>query len=504
MRFRIVSLIAPALALLVSGVGPAANAENQPQGAEAPTLEQRLRVFSIDERLLRGMAPQQAGDVAVLVREKGVRRMIGLGTEQELAEDVRQAALAAGLEMKYQPILRTDTAEGEPRRVDRDRLSSLVEELRAPGTGVTYLFSPMGWNLVGVLDFAYGLKAKSLTYADAWMAVLDRGFEAAKNPGFVEDMKLLASGLDRLPEPTIMPLDEKELLGRGKRITIPGSIRLHVKQFGEGPAVYLLHGGPGESHLVMRPYLDALSEGHTLVYFDQRGCGYSDKPQFREAYGIDRLVEDLEHLRNALGHDKISLLAQSSGGAVAVRYALAHRDRVEKLIIVSSWASAEEFRSVAMIAPRLIGAEDEKALREIIETLTAQHRGYNDEELSTMQKLVYPSQFFGRLTPEFRTDWARRCRLSALTFDALRGEYMGGPGQQNEMDLRPQLKSLEGIPTLVVCGEFDVVTPPQIMRTFAEGIPGARFEIIENSGHYPFAEQNAAFIERVRGFLAEK
>jgi pimeloyl-ACP methyl ester carboxylesterase len=134
--------------------------------------------------------------------------------------------------------------------------------------------------------------------------------------------------------------------------------------------------------------------------------------------------------------------------------------------------------------------------------LQSQRRDPNDDELGTLQKYVYPAQFFGQLSPEFREDWGRRSRISSMACQALMGEYMGGPQVPNRLDLRPKLPELKGVPTLIIAGEFDVVTPVQVVKTYADGIPGARFEIIENCGHYPYVEQHEQYIKLVKDFLS--
>jgi len=487
--------LAAAVAVLCVVVVP--TRAEEPPAKPAPTWDQRLGIFPINDHVVRGALPE-ATDCAKLAQEKGVKRIISLLPENEVPADVKQAADAAGIKYEFHPI--AEGGEGADRHTDRAEVAAVVDELRSAGGGTTYLHCKSGRNLNAVVDFAYQVKVDDKPYVEALLEVFKRGMQAPQNPGLVQDLKLIASGLDALPVVPVMPLSDSELLGRGKRVNA-GGVRLHVKSMGEGPAVYVLHGGPGESHIMFRPYLDALAKDHTLVYYDQRGCGYSERPPFREAYTIERNVADLDALREALGHDKITLLGQSTGGALAVSYALAHPEHVDKLVIVSSWASAEEFTRTQNVANGMLTADDIAKLRELSMPLAAQRRDPNDDELSAMQEVVYPTQFFGALTPEFKKDWSRRARVSSLVAQAMNMQYMGPPGAPGRLDLRPRLGELKGIPTLVIAGQFDVVAPVETVRTYAQGIPDARFEIIPNAGHYVFVEQNAKFLEAVQPFL---
>jgi proline iminopeptidase len=487
-------------ALLVGGLlagALCAPARGQEATSAPQTLAARLRVHPIIQNVVRGAQPDPS-DYAILRNQHGVTRAIALLTQDAVGDAARKAAADAGIEYVFMPI----TAAGDDQRIDRSAVREVVDLLKTSAGGVTYIHDDNGKDRTGVVEFAYRVLVGQANYAAAMHAVLKRGFNASRLTGYQEDMKLLASGLDALPELQIMPISDVDLFGRGRRVALQG-VRLNVKTMGEGPPVYVLHGGPGESHITLRPYLDGLAERNTLVYFDQRGCGYSTRPQFREAYAIDRLVEDLEQLRQELGHEKISLLAQSSGGAIAVRYALAHRAHVDKLVIVTSWASAEEIQPSEILGLLLMAQEDQEALNKVLMRLRKQGRDFNDEELSEMQKLFYPSQFFGRMTAEFRNDWSRRARLSAMVYNAMSGEYFVKQGQEHKFDLRGDLPQLQGTPTLVIAGKYDIVTPPPVVKTFANRIPGARFEVLDRSGHYPFVEENKRFIRLVREFLAE-
>ena len=69
-------------------------------------------------------------------------------------------------------------------------------------------------------------------------------------------------------------------------------------------------------------------------------------------------------------------------------------------------------------------------------------------------------------------------------------------------DVREQLAELAGLPTLVIAGKFDVITSPSMMKTIADGIAGARLEVFDRSGHFPFVEEHDKFIEMVSAFLS--
>src|SRR5258708_9900500 len=133
-------------------------------------------------------------------------------------------------------------------------------------------------------------------------------------------------------------------------------VHLYTRRVGDGPAVIVLHGGPGAHHDYLVPQSERLALGRTLLYYDERGGGRS--PVSRETpVGWREHVADLEALRQRWGLERVTLLGYSWGGLLAVLYALTHPDRVARLALVSAapltaaWRDEFERRLAAPIAP---------------------------------------------------------------------------------------------------------------------------------------------------------
>ncbi len=120
-------------------------------------------------------------------------------------------------------------------------------------------------------------------------------------------------------------------------------VKLAAHISGDGPPLYVLHGGPANDHHGFGEYLDPIAGYRSLHLLDQRGCGDSeDAPP--ESYTVRRLGEDVEDTRVGLGHDRIEILGSSYGGIIGLTYALRWPERVGRLLLVSSpirgWVSA--------------------------------------------------------------------------------------------------------------------------------------------------------------------
>jgi pimeloyl-ACP methyl ester carboxylesterase len=129
--------------------------------------------------------------------------------------------------------------------------------------------------------------------------------------------------------------------------TAPDGVRLAYTVHGRGPpivrtATWLTHLEYDWASPVWRHWLDALTDGHTLVRYDERGCGLSD----REIgdLSVDTWVTDLETVVDATGIDRFALLGISQAAAISLVYAARHPERVTHLILYGGYARGRRRR----------------------------------------------------------------------------------------------------------------------------------------------------------------
>ena len=145
----------------------------------------------------------------------------------------------------------------------------------------------------------------------------------------------------------------------GSRFVTSDGVSLWYELRGSGPPLYVCHGGPGSTYSYLVAALRPLEREYTLVYHDYRGSGRSGRASAR-TYTFARLAEDLEELRQQLGHRRVALLAHSLGGFVALRYATRYPRPVERLALVSV-APCASARTLFWPTMRALGPE--RALR---------------------------------------------------------------------------------------------------------------------------------------------
>ena len=242
------------------------------------------------------------------------------------------------------------------------------------------------------------------------------------------------------------------------------------------PAVILLHGLGGDA-TNWAATVPALSGKYHVYVPDQVGFGKSDKPITN--YRVAMLVEFLDVFCKKLGVQKASLVGNSLGGWTAAAFAIAHPEKVDKLVLVDAagytakrWGGPELTKE-ALAALNPSTTEDFKRLFSLILYNKAM---LNDQFAETA------------LTNKFKR--GDGYTINSFIESILRGEDF----------LDDKAKAIKA-PTLVLWGKDDGLTPLGIGRAFAEDIQGSQLVVIDNCGHVPQIEKPAEFNAALLKFL---
>lgn len=247
-----------------------------------------------------------------------------------------------------------------------------------------------------------------------------------------------------------------------------GDMRVSIT--GRGPTVVFCHGFTTTGKF-WGEQIGAFSRDHRLVVPDLPGHGDSWSPVNRH-YTIDAFVDDLAKVFDALKIEDAVLVGLSMGGTVAQRFTLKHRHRLRGLVLVGA-------------TPHGLGPDVNV-----------------DNVLAAIDRLgvVAASQAvidrsFGSAASEALVSFARQEVAKTPEFVAREAIV-----SLNEADSRAHLPKLD-LPTLVICGEEDAITPPAESRALATGIPRAELELIAKAAHFPMLEQPVRFNSILRAFL---
>lgn len=284
-------------------------------------------------------------------------------------------------------------------------------------------------------------------------------------------------------------LPPEQLAGADSRFIEAGGVRLHVLAAGEGsPAVVLLHGFLA-STFSWREVFDPLAARGLTLAFDRPAFGLSERPMPEDwggvnPYGAEAQIHQTLALLDSFGVEHAALIGNSAGGALALRLALDHPERVAGLVLVDA-AVYEGGGPSAWVRPLLHTPQARRlgpwALRGV--------RGWGLD----FARAAWHDP--GRLTAEVWEGYL--LPLQTENWDRALWEYtLAGRGP----DLSGRLGEL-AVPTLVLSGDDDRIVPPELSRRLAQEIPGARLSVLPACGHAPQEECPEAFLAAVLPFL---
>ena len=123
----------------------------------------------------------------------------------------------------------------------------------------------------------------------------------------------------------------------GKTVEVNG-VKLWYRMAGEGPMLVMQAPGWGIQASLYENTMKALEEDFTVLYYDTRGVGRSQKFESPEEINVGNMVEDLEALRKELNLPKFVLMGHSDGSYIALNYALKYQEHLSHLILVGGMA----------------------------------------------------------------------------------------------------------------------------------------------------------------------
>jgi proline iminopeptidase len=268
-----------------------------------------------------------------------------------------------------------------------------------------------------------------------------------------------------------------------------GDCKLYCEQEGQGTPLVLLHGGPGSTHGDFHPWLSQAKDFARVIYYDQRGCGLSDY-QPGKGYSVDQAVDDLDHLRQALGIDQWVVLGHSYGGLLAQCYVLKYPQNVKGLILLCA-STGLHGEGLPSRQYEFISAEERQKMAQIRKT----------SGLSTAQ-LIYNNFLNG--------DWKRQSYCKPTREQIAQIALYGWVQDKNFNSIMSQSANavnLEGafaqcpIPTLQLEGKWDMSWNTDKPERLHQNHPRARLVLFEASAHSPFEDEPDQFFRILKDYL---
>jgi len=266
------------------------------------------------------------------------------------------------------------------------------------------------------------------------------------------------------------------------------------------PPVVILHGGPGAAHDYTDAFKLLANGGRAVVQYDQLGCGRSTHLPGKPAtfWTVEMFLAEFSNLVKQLGiASAYHVVGQSWGGMLGAEHGVTRPKGLRSLVIADSPASMELWVKEAN--------KLRQALPPAVQATLLRHEkaGTTDTAEYTAAVQVFYDRHLCRLKP---TPAEMTRSFAQIAADPTVYHTMNGPsefhvvGTLKKWSIVDRVKRIN-VPTLLISGRHDEATPA-VVKPFADGIKGARWEIFEHSSHVPHIEETERCMQVIGDFLA--
>jgi len=279
-------------------------------------------------------------------------------------------------------------------------------------------------------------------------------------------------------------------------------LRLHYASCGDErrPLMLMLHGFP-EGWFAWRALMPALAQRFHVVAPDLRGYGRSDRPEEVDAYRAKELVADLDALVAALGHERCVLVGHDWGGALAWAFAIAHPQRIERLVVLNAPHPVPFARALATDPRQQAASAYMNWLRRPGSEQVLARDGFVRLE-RMLTSMDGPHWFDAARRAEYHEAWSRPGALAAAV-RYYRASPLHPPDDGDGGAARPALDAsrfVVRVPTLVLWGERDAALLPQLLDGLDSVVPELSIVRLSDATHWLVHEQPARVAHEIARF----
>ncbi len=272
------------------------------------------------------------------------------------------------------------------------------------------------------------------------------------------------------------------------RVEVDGTwVTYHIE--GRGLPCLVMPVTWGLDHILYRSFLPLLEDEIQLIFADPRGVGGSGPVQLESEFDARTLASDMDSVRNAINIDQWTMIGHSGGGFVSLLYAIQCPERVARLVLVATAASGKYFQQA-------IWQEKHFQNRFIRKVREAYRQKPSVANFKKILREIWKQSLFDAEKIVFLEPYLDE---SALSLE--RSKYFSDV-EREQFDIRSNLQQLTK-PTLIIAGRADPQIPLKYTEELAQLMPHARFEVFDESGHYPWIDEPEKFVEVVKSFLRE-
>lgn len=282
-----------------------------------------------------------------------------------------------------------------------------------------------------------------------------------------------------------------------------GEFKVWTKRFGNNPRIkiLLLHGGPAMTHEYMECFESFFPrEGFEFYEYDQLGSYYSDQPKDSSLWTIERFVEEVEQVRQAIGADATNfyVLGNSWGGILAMEYALKYQQHLKGLLVANMMASAPEY---GKYAAEVLSKQMDPAVLAEVRAIEAKGDFANPRYMELLIPHFY-QQHLCRLK-EWPDGFNRTMKhANSEIYVMMQGpSEFGIAGRLAQWDIKNRLKEIK-VPTLMVGAKHDTMDP-KAMEEQSKLVQKGRYLYCPNGSHLAMWDDQQVFMNGVIQFIKD-
>lgn len=260
----------------------------------------------------------------------------------------------------------------------------------------------------------------------------------------------------------------------------------------------IIHGGPGGNHYTFERIVGPLlSNSRTLVYYEQRGCGRTDKPLSENDYSIELLIEDFKELMKWLDVEKVDILGYSFGGELALEFALVLPEDINKIILSGPSLMNSYIQKLVQIGGIMTVSNSEfyKNISTYVQRNSSIDVIYNRVwelmDTETVDQLLFEDPEIAKINRQL---WQESNLINT-------GLLMRGiQKNKSNIPLEFRVKEIEN-EVLIITGIFDRNTGIPISKLIDKELVNSELVVFNKSAHFPDLEETDRFVRVVREFL---
>lgn len=258
------------------------------------------------------------------------------------------------------------------------------------------------------------------------------------------------------------------------KVDIAGG-EIYYEMTGEGDPIVFVSGLGGVGRY-WEPQVAVFRRRFRVITYDQRGTGASDRVQRK--FSLDEMAAELGQLMDALGMPRAHIVGLSTGGAIGQTLAIEQPNRVNRLVMCSTWTHRDPW------------------FRRLFEARRLMYQTAGNELHAMFHPLwLYPPDYVNEHDAEIDDERRRSAanappvEVSIARIDALLA-----------FDRRAHLERIKA-PTLIIASDNDYITPSYYAKSLNQAIPGSKLEIVQGGGHSISKTRPETFNRLVMDFL---